>query len=60
MMTMTLPVCVVAIYLVQKIYLRTSRQLRLLDLEAKSAVYSSFLESVSQERKELRKQLTHD
>ncbi|KZL84742.1 atp-binding cassette [Colletotrichum incanum] len=45
-MTLTLPVCVIIIYVVQKVYLRTSRQLRLLDLESQSAVYSSFLESV--------------
>ncbi|KAF4783878.1 hypothetical protein HER10_EVM0001269 [Colletotrichum scovillei] len=46
MMATTLPLCMIAIYLIQKIYLRTSRQLRLLDLESQSAVYSSFLESV--------------
>jgi len=45
-MTLTLPLCVVIVYLIQKVYLRTSRQLRLLDLESQSAVYSSFLESV--------------
>ncbi|KAK1564091.1 P-loop containing nucleoside triphosphate hydrolase protein [Colletotrichum navitas] len=45
-MTLTLPLCTVAVYLVQKAYLRTSRQLRLLDLESQSAVYSSFLEAV--------------
>ncbi|GAB1312726.1 ATP-dependent bile acid permease [Madurella fahalii] len=45
-MTLTLPLCVATIYVVQRIYLRTSRQLRLLDLESQSAVYSSFLESV--------------
>ncbi|KAB5542688.1 ABC transporter [Coniochaeta sp. 2T2.1] len=42
----TLPLCVAAVYLIQRVYLRTSRQLRLLDLESQSAVYSSFLESV--------------
>ncbi|KAK1986922.1 P-loop containing nucleoside triphosphate hydrolase protein [Colletotrichum cereale] len=46
LLTLTLPLCAVAVYLVQKIYLRTSRQLRLLDLESQSAVYSSFLEAV--------------
>ncbi|KYK59812.1 hypothetical protein DCS_00946 [Drechmeria coniospora] len=35
------------LYLVQKYYLRTSRQLRFLDLEAKSPVYSQFLETLS-------------
>lgn len=33
-------------YLVQKHYLRTSRQLRLLELEAKSPLYSLFIESL--------------
>lgn len=46
LMSFTLPICVATVYLVQRIYLRTSRQLRLLDLESQSAVYSSFLESV--------------
>lgn len=46
MMLVTLPLCVAAVYLIQRVYLRTSRQLRLLDLESQSAVYSSFLESV--------------
>ncbi|KAH8903310.1 ABC transporter [Coniochaeta sp. PMI_546] len=46
MMLLTLPLCVTAVYLIQRVYLRTSRQLRLLDLESQSAVYSSFLESV--------------
>jgi ATP-binding cassette subfamily C (CFTR/MRP) protein 1 len=31
----------------QKYYLRTSRQMRLLDLEAKSPLYSHFLESLT-------------
>ncbi|KAH7255182.1 P-loop containing nucleoside triphosphate hydrolase protein [Fusarium redolens] len=42
----TLPICVLVVYVVQRVYLRTSRQLRLLQLESQSAVYSSFLESV--------------
>ncbi|KAF2715971.1 P-loop containing nucleoside triphosphate hydrolase protein [Polychaeton citri CBS 116435] len=45
-MTLTLPLCVLVVYIVQRVYLRTSRQLRLLDLESQSAVFSSFLESV--------------
>ncbi|KAK2053375.1 ABC transporter [Colletotrichum caudatum] len=44
-MTITLPFCLAIVYMIQRVYLRTSRQLRLLDLEAQSAVYSSFLES---------------
>jgi ATP-binding cassette subfamily C (CFTR/MRP) protein 1 len=35
------------ITVLQKYYLRTSRQLRLLDLEAKSPLYSHFIESLS-------------
>lgn len=46
LLALTLPICVLTVYLVQKVYLRTSRQLRLLELESQSAVYSSFLESV--------------
>jgi hypothetical protein len=42
----TLPFCAMVVYFVQKIYLRTSRQLRFLELETRSAVYSSFLETV--------------
>nr|RBQ99006.1 hypothetical protein FVER53263_03317 [Fusarium verticillioides] len=42
----TLPLCVLVVYVVQRVYLCTSRQLRLLQLESQSAVYSSFLESV--------------
>lgn len=43
----TLPVCATIIYFVQKIYLRTSRQLRVLEIEAKASVYSTFVETVS-------------
>jgi ATP-binding cassette subfamily C (CFTR/MRP) protein 1 len=42
----TLPIYGVLIYTIQKVYLRTSRQLRYLELESKSAVYSGFLETV--------------
>jgi ABC-type multidrug transport system fused ATPase/permease subunit len=41
------PVVLVALYFIQKAYLRTSRQLRFLDLEAKSPLYSQFLECLS-------------
>jgi len=34
------------IYLIQKYYLKTSRQLRLLDIEAKAPLYSHFLETL--------------
>lgn len=41
------PVIFAVLYMVQKFYLRTSRQLRLLDLEAKSPLYTNFLETLS-------------
>ncbi|KAG8169736.1 hypothetical protein KVR01_000481 [Diaporthe batatas] len=44
-LSLSLPACVIVVYLVQKVYLRTSRQLRLLEIESQAAVYSSFLES---------------
>ncbi|POR33873.1 Uncharacterized protein TPAR_05932 [Tolypocladium paradoxum] len=43
---MSLPLCMVAVYFVQRAYLRTSRQLRVLELESQAALYSSFLETV--------------
>lgn len=46
MMALSLPLCGFAIYVVQKAYLRTTRQLRVLDLESTSRMYSNFLESV--------------
>ncbi|KAF4954480.1 hypothetical protein FGADI_5259 [Fusarium gaditjirri] len=39
-----LPVSFLALYLIQKYYLRTSRQMRLLDLEAKTPLYTQFTE----------------
>lgn len=47
-MIITLPFCILVVYFVQKIYLRTSRQLRFLELESRSAVYSSFLETIGE------------
>ncbi|MCJ1282757.1 hypothetical protein MMC26_002082 [Xylographa opegraphella] len=41
------PVLTIIFIFVQEIYLRTSRQLRLMDLEAKSPLYSHFLETLS-------------
>ncbi|KAF5720425.1 ABC transporter [Fusarium mundagurra] len=38
------PLCFCLLYFLAKFYLRTSRQLRLLDLEAKSPLYAHFLE----------------
>ncbi|ATZ47318.1 hypothetical protein BCIN_02g06110 [Botrytis cinerea B05.10] len=45
-LTVSLPACMLIVYVVQKVYLRTSRQLRFLELEARAGVFSSFLESV--------------
>ncbi|KXH28361.1 hypothetical protein CSAL01_10659 [Colletotrichum salicis] len=47
MLALTLPLCTAVVYLVQRVYLRTSRQLRLLDLESQSAVYSRSVEGVT-------------
>jgi ATP-binding cassette, subfamily C (CFTR/MRP), member 1 len=46
-MAISVPLLLITIYFLQKVYLRTSRQLRLLDLEARSPLYSHFLESLS-------------
>lgn len=43
----TLPLVLLVMYFLQKYYMRTSRQMRLLDLEAKSPLYSHFLETLS-------------
>ncbi|KAL6870410.1 P-loop containing nucleoside triphosphate hydrolase protein [Trichoderma novae-zelandiae] len=40
-----LPICVVAVYVIQRIYLRTSRQLRVLELEYQASLYQWFLET---------------
>lgn len=42
-----IPACLVLIWVIQKYYLRTSRQLRLLDIEAKAPLFSQFLETLS-------------
>lgn len=42
----TLPILLIVVYLLQKFYLRTSRQLQILDLEARSPIYSQFLETL--------------
>lgn len=43
---MMLPIMTIILYTLQKFYLRTSRQIRLLDLEAKAPLYSHFLETL--------------
>ncbi|KAK5991347.1 ABC transporter FGM5 [Cladobotryum mycophilum] len=40
------PFVVALLYCIQRFYLRTSRQLRLLDLEAKSPLYTNFLDTI--------------
>lgn len=42
----TLPVTVAVVYVVQKVYLATSKQLRFIDLEARALVNASFLETL--------------
>jgi ATP-binding cassette subfamily C (CFTR/MRP) protein 1 len=41
------PFLIAALYLIQRVYLRTSRQIRFMDLEAKSPLYSQFTETLS-------------
>ena len=41
-----IPFSLVFVYLLQTFYLRTSRQMRLLDLEARSPLYTHFLETI--------------
>ncbi|KAB5513252.1 ABC transporter-like protein [Coniochaeta sp. 2T2.1] len=45
-LALSLPGCMIVLYVVQRVYLRTSRQLRFLELESRASVFSSFLESV--------------
>ncbi|KAI2677309.1 hypothetical protein CBS147317_8250 [Penicillium roqueforti] len=45
-LAITLPFLAALLYVLQKFYLRISRQLRLLDLEAKSPLYTHFLDTV--------------
>ena len=45
-MSLTAPFFVVFVYFLQRIYLRTSRQLRYLDLETRGPLYSHFLETL--------------
>ncbi|VUC23409.1 unnamed protein product [Clonostachys rosea] len=40
------PAMMAVLYILQRFYLRTSRQMRLLDLEAKAPIYSYFLETL--------------
>ncbi|KAH7034680.1 ABC transporter-like protein [Microdochium trichocladiopsis] len=46
LLMVTFPICMIVVYFVQKLYLRTSRQLRLLELESKATVLAAFMETV--------------
>lgn len=46
-MATVIPVVLLVLYVVQNVYLKTSRQLRFLDLEAKSPLYSHLLETLN-------------
>ncbi|KAG6153317.1 hypothetical protein E4U37_003042 [Claviceps purpurea] len=43
----SLPVCIALVFIVQKFYLRTSHQLRLLDIEAKAPLFSHLIETLN-------------
>lgn len=45
-MALTIPVIFLTLFLVQRVYLRTSRRLRTIELELRSPVYSHFMETV--------------
>ncbi|KAE8152270.1 putative multidrug resistance protein [Aspergillus avenaceus] len=45
-MAISIPFTVIAVIMIQHVYLKTSRQLRFLDLENKSPLYSHFLETL--------------
>ncbi|OBT61047.1 hypothetical protein VE03_09160 [Pseudogymnoascus sp. 23342-1-I1] len=47
LVAVTIPPTVVILYVLQKFYLRTSRQLRFLDLEAKAPLYTQFTETLN-------------
>ncbi|KAL4962566.1 ABC transporter [Aspergillus stella-maris] len=46
-LALAVPLVGAIIYIAQRLYLRTSRQLRLLDIEAKAPLYSHFLDLIS-------------
>ncbi|KAF2429831.1 ABC transporter [Tothia fuscella] len=41
------PVLILVMYFIQKMYLKTSRQMRYMDLEAKSPLYTHFIETIA-------------
>lgn len=46
-MAATIPLLILAIWALQNVYIRTSRQLRILDIEARSPLYTHFAETVA-------------
>ncbi|KAI9369298.1 ABC transporter type 1, transmembrane domain-containing protein [Aspergillus egyptiacus] len=44
-LALTYPILAAVFWVIQRVYLRTSKQLRFLDLEAKSPLYANFLET---------------
>ncbi|TGJ81726.1 hypothetical protein E0Z10_g7042 [Xylaria hypoxylon] len=45
-LAVSLPACIFVLYVIQRVYLRTSRQLRFLELQTRAGVFSSFLDSI--------------
>lgn len=45
-MALTIPLFMIAIYFLQHVYLKVSRQLRYMDLETRSPLYTHFLETL--------------
>lgn len=45
-MSVVIPFCIAVLYAIQAFYLRTSRQIRLLSLEAKAPLYDHFLQTI--------------
>ncbi|KAI7780392.1 P-loop containing nucleoside triphosphate hydrolase protein [Diaporthe eres] len=45
-LAVTFPLLLALLYIIQKFYLRTSRQMRLLDLETKGPLYSHFIDTM--------------
>lgn len=46
-MAITVPFLIAAVFVVQHYYLKTSRQLRLLDLESRSPLYSHYMDTMN-------------
>lgn len=44
---LVVPFCAAIVYSIARLYLRTSRQLRVLELDSKAALFNTFAETVS-------------